>query len=48
MSRINFVREIKQKNRNNFQERKREDGWNDRFYLGKISDYKPYTINSKK
>lgn len=45
MSRINIVREIKDKTNRNAQAKmnshnfKREQGWNDRFTLGKIPEY---------
>lgn len=47
MSRINVVREIKQKNSTNRtalannKDLKREKGWDNRFYLGKIPTYNP-------
>ena len=47
MSRINVVREIKQKNLTNRtalannKDLKRERGWDNRFYLGKIPTYNP-------
>lgn len=43
MSRINIVREIRDKNqtKKNNMNLKRELGWNDRFILGKIPDYFP-------
>ena len=50
MNKINIVREIKnnkKKNLNN-NEMMRETGWNNRFYLGKITDYNNNTIKKNK
>ena len=47
MNKINIVREIKKKNLNN-NEMMRESGWNNRFYLGKITDYNNNNIKKNK
>ena len=47
MNKIKIIKEIKKKNLNN-NEMMRESGWNNRFYLGKITDYNNNNIKKNK